>query len=303
LGKRTILIFVDGIGWGEADSDANPCSRYPGELFRLPALPSKKGVVDLALNGLARPIDALLGVDGVPQSATGQATLLSGVNAQGKLGKHLTGFPNPVLREILREHSLLKILTDRGRRACFLNAFRPLFWEISSEQQWRLSATTVANLAAGLPFFTLDDVAAGQSVYQEFTNEDLRQRGFDVPLRTPQEAGRILARQAREYDFTLFEYFQTDKAGHSGEVGRCAEELARLDVFVGAALRELERDLGQDTLVVLTSDHGNLEDCSTRRHTVNPVPLMAWGDGARALVAAVGRLDEVTPAILARHPA
>ena len=36
-------------------------------------------------------------------------------------------------------------------------------------------------------------------------------------------------------------------------------------------------------------------------HTLNPVPLMGWGDGARDLLAAVRGLDEVAPAIVARH--
>ncbi len=292
---RTILIFVDGLGWGGDDPAINPCLSYGGRLLRLPP----DG--NMPADGVARPIDAVLGVAGVPQSATGQTTLLSGVNAQAALGKHLTGFPNEVLREILREHSVLKTLADRGYTARFLNAFRPLFWEITSEQQWRLSATTVANLAAGLPFFTLDDVVEGRSVYQEITNKDLRQRGFDVPLRTPEEAGRILGAQARRYDFTLFEFFQTDKAGHSGEPARCERELRRLDDFVTAALSELSPELAVETLVILTSDHGNLEDCSTRRHTTNPVPLLVWGKGAAEFAAHVARLDQVTPAILARH--
>ncbi len=294
---RTILIFIDGLGWGGTDPAVNPCLDYGGCLLRLPS----DGAVPTG--GTARPIDAVLGVPGVPQSATGQTTLLSGVNAQGVLGKHLTGFPNEALREILREHSVLKILTDRGYRACFLNAFRPLFWEITPEQQWRLSATTVANLAAGLPFFTLDDVTAGRSVYQEITNGELRERGFDVPPRTPAEAGRILAAQARGYDFMLFEYFQTDKAGHSADLERCRGELRRLDEFLQAVLETLAADLQEQTLVVLTSDHGNLEDCSTRRHTTNPIPLLAWGRDAREFVAGISRLDQVTPAILARHPA
>ncbi len=296
-GLKTILIFVDGFGWGPAAAETNPCRTYGGDLLRLPP----DGAVPLG--GAARPIDAVLGVPGVPQSATGQTTLLSGVNAQGALGKHLTGFPNEALREILREHSVLKTLTARGYRACFLNAFRPLFWEITPEQQWRLSATTVANLAAQLPFFTLDDVTAGRSVYQEITNRSLRERGFDVPLRAPAEAGRILAARAQRYDFVLFEYFQTDKAGHSADLERCRRELRRLDGFLQAVLETLAADLREQTLVVLTSDHGNLEDCSTRRHTTNPIPLLAWGRGAREFVAGISRLDQVTPAILARHPA
>jgi hypothetical protein len=240
-------------------------------------------------------------VSGVPQSATGQTTLLAGVNAQQILGKHLTGFPNEILREVLLEKSILKRLTDLGLAARFLNAFRPRFWELTRQRQLTLSATTVATLAANLPFFTLDDVRAGRSIYQEFTNAELKARGFDLDPLTPAEAGRILGRASRDLDFTLYEYFQSDKAGHSGDIERACSELVKLDSFMTALLEELSEDLGSGTLVLVTSDHGNLEDATTRRHTLNPIPLMGWGDGARKFLAAVTRLDQVSGAIVARH--
>jgi len=297
--KRTILVFIDGLGWGIPDPRVNPQHAYGGSVFRLPEPGS--GPRPLVAGGWAKPLDAVLGVDGVPQSATGQTTLLAGVNAQGILGKHLTGFPNEVLREVLLEKSLLKTLTDMGLKARFLNAYRPRFWELSRERQLTLSATTVANLAADLPFFTLDDIRAGRSIYQEFTNAELIARGFDLEPLAPDAAGRILGRAARANDFTLFEYFQSDKAGHSGDAARIRRELAGLDAFLTALLDELAEDLARDTLVLVTSDHGNLEDVTTRRHTTNPVPLMCWGEGAAEILAAASGLDEVAGAVVARH--
>ena len=297
--KRTILVFIDGLGWGEPDPSVNPQFAYGGEIFRLP--PRVDTVQEVARGGFARPIDAVLGVAGVPQSATGQTTLLSGVNSQEILGKHLTGFPNERLREVLLEHSILKTLTDLGLEARFLNAFRPRFWEFTRERQLTFSATTVANLAADLPFFTLDDIREGRSIYQEFTNTELRARGFDLDPMTPEAAGGILGRAARGLDFTLYEYFQSDKAGHSGNMARICEELEKLEAFMQALLDELEGEMDCETLVLVTSDHGNLEDATTRRHTLNPIPLMGWGDGARDFLAVVTRLDEVSGAIVARH--
>jgi len=297
--KRTILVFIDGLGWGETDPAVNPQYAYGGDIFRLPA--REDAVQKIPHQGWARPIDAVLGVSGVPQSATGQTTLLAGVNAQQILGKHLTGFPNEILREVLLEKSILKRLTDLGLAARFLNAFRPRFWELTRQRQLTLSATTVATLAANLPFFTLDDVRAGRSIYQEFTNAELKARGFELDPMTPAEAGRILGRASRDLDFTLYEYFQSDKAGHSGDIERSCTELVKLDSFMTALLEELSEDLAAGTLVVVTSDHGNLEDATTRRHTLNPVPLMGWGDGARKFLAAVTRLDQVSGAIVARH--
>jgi len=301
--NRTLLIFIDGLGWGAPSPLTNPQHAYGGEVFRLPAAASAaEAPVPVFGDGWARPVDAVLGVPGTPQSATGQTTLLSGVNSQAAIGQHLTGFPNEALRNILLEHSVLRTLTRRGVPARFLNAFRPRFWELSRERQLTLSATTVCNLAADLPFFTLDDVAAGRSIYQDFTNADLIARGFDLPPGTADEAGRVLARAARDGGgFTLYEYFLSDKAGHTGDAALIAGELVKLDAFVRAVLDELSAELRDGTQVLLTSDHGNLEDATTRRHTTNPVPLMVWGDDARETAASVTRLDQVTPAIVARH--
>jgi 2,3-bisphosphoglycerate-independent phosphoglycerate mutase len=297
--RRVCLIFVDGLGWGDDDPAVNPCRDYGGERLRLPSRPGA-GVVPHA-GGWARPLDAALGIAGLPQSATGQTSLLCGVNAQAVLGQHLTGFPNAALREILLERSVLRQATRLGRRARFLNAYRPLFFRLPREQQLRLSATTVANLAADLPFCDLDDVRARRAIYQEFTNRELRERGFDVPELSPAEAGRILATRAREHDFLLFEYFQTDRAGHAQDPARARGELAKLDAFLGAVLADLGGEgEASAALVILTSDHGNLEDLTTRRHTRNPVPLVAWGSRAEAFVREVVDLTGVAPAILRR---
>ncbi len=293
---KTILLFIDGLGWGPPDAATNPQHSYGGRFFCLP--PYGPEPVPVAGDGLAVPLDAVLGVEGVPQSATGQTTLFTGVSAQGVLGKHLTGFPNEKLQDVLRQNSILKSLTQRGYNARFLNAFRPRFWELSEERKWTLSATTVATLAAGLPFFNLDDVSAGRAVYQEFTNAELISRGFDMQPMSPAEAGSILGRQIRHHDFLLYEYFQTDKAGHSAEKEKIEAQLQMLDDFLGALLSKQQ----DDTLVVLTSDHGNLEDTTTRRHTLNPVPLMVWGHGAENFLRGLSRLDQVAGAILARHP-
>jgi len=302
MDRHTLLLFIDGLGWGASNPAVNPMLSYGGRMLQLPD-PVGAEPIPVAGHGWGRPLDAVLGVSGVPQSATGQTTLLTGVNSQAVLGKHLTGFPNPALRQILLHNSVLKSLADHGLHAAFLNAFRPRFWELSRERQLTLSATTVANLAADLPFFGLDDIGAGRSIYQEMTNAELIDRGFDVAPMAPAAAGRIAADRSRHYDFLLYEYFQTDKAGHSGHRERAERELRRLDEFLTALLDELATDPDQQTLVVLTSDHGNIEDGTTRRHTTNPVPVLAWGDGARDFVDGMTRLDQVTPRILARHGA
>jgi hypothetical protein len=304
------LVFVDGLGWGGEDPRVNPCRSYGGRFFDLPAQETG-GAGDRTepqefAGGWVRPIDATLGVEGVPQSATGQTSLLTGQSAQGRLGKHLTGFPNEPLREMLLDGSILRRVKRAGRRSAFLNAYRPLFFQLPRETQLRLSATTIANLAAENRFFGLADVVRRRAIYQEFTNRELQEKGFEVPTFSPAEAGEVLAEQGLRHDFTLFEYFQTDRAGHSQDRCRVEAELTKLEEFLASLLDRLGLDggggsatsVGPEPLVILTSDHGNLEDLSTRRHTRNPVPLMAWGTGARRLVGQVENIAGVVPAVL-----
>ena len=107
--------------------------------------------------------------------------------------------------------------------------------------------------------------------------------------------GLLVTRNLSRWDLLLYEYFQTDKAGHRGTRTDVQEQLARYDAFLGAVLAGRPADV----LVVLCSDHGNVEDATTTTHTRNPVPLAAWGPGARRFVQGKTRLDEVTPAIVA----
>ena len=116
--------------------------------------------------------------------------------------------------------------------------------------------------------------------YQDITNESLRRKRFDVPYLLPEAAGAALARISETLDFTLFEFFQTDKAGHARDEGKAVYELVKLERFLRALLQELDPDRAT---VVVTSDHGNLEDLSTKTHTHNPVPTLVFGHRAAAI--------------------
>ncbi|MBN1664339.1 MAG: hypothetical protein JW943_12125, partial [Deltaproteobacteria bacterium] len=146
-----IFLFVDGLGVGSNNPEINPCA--DSSLRHLCVYRDNGTLFSRDPNVVAVETDAMLDVEGLPQSATGQSALLTGVNASELLGKHLSGFPNLSLREVLQEKSLLKQVTDLGLRAIFVNVYRDLFFKLSEPMQWKLSATTVASLAAGLPFF------------------------------------------------------------------------------------------------------------------------------------------------------
>lgn len=100
---------------------------------------------------------------------------------------------------------------------------------------------------------------------------------------------------ARGFDFTLFEFFQTDVAGHSGDYERACGVLRLYDRFLAVFLR-LAGAVG--LTVVMTSDHGNIEAIDERGHTRNPVPFIAFGPREEELRESVASLKDVTPAIL-----
>ena len=293
---RVVFIFVDGLGLGEPQPEFNPCTADETGLLTH----FKNDVsTDVPFGGRCLPLDAGLGVPGIPQSATGQTALLTGENAAQLLGQHRNGFPNKALRQVLKEKSLLKQIKERGFQPIFINAFRPIFFKLDERLKWLLSTTTVATLAAGLPFFTLEDVKAHRSIYQDFTNRDLIQKGFDVPEFTPEEAGQILAAQVPNYDFILYEYFKTDRAGHSQDMAQAVAECRKFSRFLEAFLQET--NLGE-TQIILTSDHGNIEDLRTKNHTTNPAMTLLWGPLTSSWEPRLHALTDVTPVILSAFP-
>ncbi|HEX9399209.1 MAG TPA: alkaline phosphatase family protein [Anaeromyxobacter sp.] len=298
----TLFVFVDGVGAGVPDPDRNPLAR--GE-FLLSRFEDGTGA-PLPAGGRAVLADATLGVPGRPQSATGQTAILTGENAPALLGRHLLGFPNATLRDLLRRRSLFRGLAEAGRSAAFANAYpvaylRALGFEADGEAEFeidgrlgsrraRASATTVAFAAGGGRFRTWPDAREGRGLTHDITGERARARGYDVPVRAPEEAAELLRALAAPHDLTVFEFFETDEAGHARSMERALEALGRLD----ALLRTLVAGLGPDDALVVASDHGNIEDLTTRNHTRAPVPVLGFGRAA-AEVGAVRDLTHLAP--------
>jgi 2,3-bisphosphoglycerate-independent phosphoglycerate mutase len=297
---RVLFVFLDGVGL------APPGRHNPLGCVPMPQLKNLLGG-PLVLNGardpavtvgapvqdvVVRALDACLGVPGLPQSATGQAALFTGVNAPRLVEGHVTAFPTARLRELLAERSLLRQAADVGGRVLFANAHSEQFWQMVHERRRHLGASTLTALAADAPIPTLADLVEGRALLWDITHEIATGHlGYDLPLVSAVEAGRRLTRLASEYDLVLFETFLPDLAGHQ----RLDPEwvLTRLDSFLGAILDHRPPDV---TLVVC-SDHGNLEDTSTKSHTTNPVPLLACGPGATRFRSA-NAITDVAPAIL-----
>ncbi len=299
---RVALLFIDGVGVGLKAPALNPLARHA---FLLSQFTDAAGTP--LPGGELSLVDATFGMAGRPQSASNQTALLTGLPAPTLVGRHVLGYPDAALRALLAEHSLVKRLVETGRRATFANAYPkgylaalglphaqggPVDVDIPARARRRLkaSASTAAFAAGGVPLRTLDALRAGEALAHDVTGARGLARGLDLPLRTPAEAARIFWRVAEGMDFTLFEHFAADEAGHAQDAEAAQEALGGFDAFT----REVLALRPPDVRVLVTSDHGNVEDLRTRNHTRAAVPLLAFpplaGTVRPTTVADVGKL-------------
>ncbi len=298
-----LFVFVDGVGAGPRDPSVNPLAR--GD-FLLSRFADGSGA-PLPRGGRWALADACLGVPGRPQSATGQSAILSGENAPRAMGRHLLGFPPRALRAWLEPRSVFRALSAAGRRAAFANAFpvahlRALGLpaegepeiELAALRRWaRASASTVAFAAGGERFLTWEDARSGRALTHDLTGARAAALGARLPRRTPEQAAAILERLAAANDLVFFEFFESDEAGHARSMERALEVLSRLDRM----LRALVARLAPGDSLLVASDHGNVEDLSTRNHTLARVPVLGFG-AAAARVGQVADLTRIAPLLL-----
>jgi len=293
---RILMIFIDGLGLGVNDRAKNPLVRAHTPFLRQlcggEPLVAAPGPIRGPF-GTVMPTDATLGVPGLPQSATGQTTLWTGVNAADAEGRHVNAYPTRLLRDILAREGILGRVIDMGKKAVFANAYTPEYAQRVAKGKIMHSTSTVMTLTAGLPLKSIDDLRLGHAVYQDITNTLLIARGHRVPLLEPEEAGRRLAAIAAEHDFTLFEYFQTDRIGHQQDMVKAISVIELLDSFLGTVINEVDL---HHTLVMVVSDHGNIEDITVKSHTSNKVPTILFGTNSPDIV--IESLEEITPLAL-----
>lgn len=294
--RKVLLIFIDGLGLGEDDAAVNPLVRFDPSFFRRlfgRPLTNKLGRI-IGDEVCLVPTDASLGVEGLPQSATGQTAIFTGINAPRRLGRHILGFPGPSLAAIIAAHGIMGELAAAGCRVTSANMYTDNYFELVAKRQRRHSASTLTILGAGLPLRSSAEMAAGEAVYQDITNAMLPEFGVTgVPVVSPDVAGKRLAALAGRHHFTLFEYFQTDRRGHKVDWAEAAKIVGVLDGFLAAV-----QQAAGDVLTVITSDHGNFEDLSRKTHTLNPVPTILFGPGCRQAAAGIRDLTDIKPAII-----
>lgn len=278
--NRILFFFLDGVGLGVDDPAINPLARaeMPNLINLLDGRRLLAGSAPLeSRRATLLALDACLGVNGLPQSATGQTALLTGQNVPAAIGYHYGPKPNPQVAEFLKNGSLFGRLSKAGKRTAFLNAYPPRYFEAIQSGHRMFSAIPLAATSAGLPLRDRVDLFAGQALSADLTAQGWRDHLglLDTPVLSAAGAGERLAQLAKDYDFSFFEYWLSDYAGHRQDMAEACALLEIFDQALGGLLAAWDDRQG---LILLTSDHGNLEDLSTRRHTRNPVPALLIGD-------------------------
>jgi 2,3-bisphosphoglycerate-independent phosphoglycerate mutase len=301
---RVLMLFLDGVGIGKRDANTNALMAAPLRTLRSLCggeIPTRDHRLMATPHAIALPLDATLDVPGLPQSGTGQAALFTGVNAARMAGKHFGPYPPTILRPVIDRLNIFRRMLDSGRTACFANAFPKRFFEYMEHHASRLTMTTLSCTLAGVPLLRGADLVAGNAISADITNEGWKTLGYpDIEVVEPAVAGRRLTEISAKHDFVLFEYWKTDHAGHSRSMDEAIRVLEPFDAMLRGILDCLD---SSRTLLVITSDHGNIEDLSVKTHSRHPVPIILYGHRHREMAELLQArshpsLSHVTPAIM-----
>jgi len=292
--RRVLFLFLDGVGLGSDNPAINPLAAAH--------LPTLRGLIDgrplTASTGHYSnshahliPTDACLGISGRPQSATGQATILTGVNAPARLGEHFGPKPNQQVRDILDEASLFARLNRAGLPSYFCNAYPQRYFDAINRGRRLLSAVPYAATVGGQTLLTADAMQAGTALSANFTGEGWRiELGYtDTPVYSLEEAGAKWWEIAQPYRFVFFEHWLTDILGHRRDIPGAVANFERIDRFVAGLLAAAD---WKETLLIISSDHGNGEDCSVRTHTKNPALTLLYGAESTQFADRIHGLDD-----------
>jgi hypothetical protein len=295
-----IIIFLDGIGLGNDDPTINPFATIDAPTLHQLSGGNRwlKNTPRTETNrAIFIPTDAQFGIEGRPQSATGQAAILTGRNVPSEIGEHYGPKPTPQIRDILAENNLFKSIIDNGGQAALINPFPPPFFKGINSGKRLPSSIQDAVLKAGISLMTEQDYFNHEAVSPDWTGEGwTHYLGYsDAPTYTPEESGALLGKLALKRDLTFFSTWITDEIGHRGPFERGVEFMQLFD-RVMAGLLDIWND--DDGLIIITSDHGNMEVQGDRRHTQNQVPTVVIGNARHQFAENFSSLIDITPKTL-----
>ncbi len=292
------MIFIDGVGIGEKDYEYNPFFKYGFKIFSeiFKETPHKQNQY-LDKDGMfIFPTDTRLGVEGLPQSGTGQVSIFCGMNAPKFVGKHFGPFPYSTTIPIIAEQNIFKEYKYLGKSSYFANAYPKVFFDYLKSGKTRLSTTSLSCRLTGIKLNSVADLRQSKALTAEITNERWnRKLKYQLKVITPETSARRLLRIAGKNDFTLYEFYHTDHLGH----GRIATEFEsiynNLDRFLFSIISELKKE---EVTLVICSDHGNFEDLSVKTHTMNPALTITAGKNAKRLAESIKDLTDIKPLII-----
>lgn len=267
-----LYFFIDGLGIGKKEK-TNPVYRYAlwKNLIGLNILTQNKLIYKKEY--MMKALDAHCGVEGVPQSATGQTALFTGQNASKILGGHLTGFPGEILSSLIKEHSILKTLKEKGFKVSSANSYSKDYFKRVEAKNRKVSASTLTIKAADINFRFLEDLRAGNALFADINRKFIKQYYPEFSEIAINKAASHLKGLLEQNDFLMFEYFLTDLFGHKANVKKTKDILKTIHTFLKRLVKML--DLKKHSIIIC-SDHGNIEDCTKRSHTENKVPFLLF---------------------------
>ncbi len=293
-----LMIFVDGVGIGKEDYEFNPFFKYQFKFLKnifgeIPSLTNQ-----FIQNGdyFLFPTDARLGIEGFPQSGTGQTSIFCGVNASKIVGKHFGPYPYSTLIPIISEKNIFKHYLNIGEKAFFANAYPKVFFDYLKSGKLRLSATSLSCKLSGMRLNTSTDVRKGKALTAEITGERWNKRlGYKLPIIKPEAAAKRLLKIASRNSFTLYEYYLTDHLGHGRDNSEIENTLKIFDEFLFSILSKMDKE---NLTLIICSDHGNLEDISIKTHTLNPALTITAGKYGKILSEKIKDISQIKPAII-----
>jgi 2,3-bisphosphoglycerate-independent phosphoglycerate mutase len=292
------MIFLDGVGIGKKDFNANPFFKYGFETFdKIFGDTPHLGKTYIEKNGkYIFPTDARMGVEGLPQSGTGQVSIFCGINAPKFVGKHFGPFPYSTTIPIIAEQNILKYFKVQNRRAFFANAYPKVFFDYIKSGKTRLSTTSLSCRLSGIKLNSISDVRKAKALTAEITNERWnRKLNYNLDEIKPETGARRLLRLADQNDFTLYEFFLTDHLGHGRIIDEFEKIYNNLDKFLLTILNEVNK---YKMTLIVCSDHGNFEDLSVKTHTTNPAITISAGFNAEKLANNIKDLSDIKPSII-----
>ena len=297
--KHAHIFFLDGVGLGNLDPEVNPF--VTADLPHLTSLLgeqwywSERGRITTGRASFV-PTDAQFGVPGRPQSATGQGVILSGRNIPAAIGEHYGPKPNQAVRDEVNKGTLFDEVIEAGGTAALLTPYPQPYFDAINSGKRLYSTVPLATTNAGILLKTADDLRNGRAISPDFTGDGWRRHlGYeDMPEMTIFEGGQKIGRIAQTYTFSFFEHWPSDRLGHRGSLAEARAHLEKIDAAVGGLLAAWDDMAG---LLIITSDHGNIEDKSQRQHTENPVPTIIVGPDHATYAQMISSLTDIAPVV------